>query len=498
MNSFYRILKKFILEDLLIAIGNVSRNLFNENNPFYNVPVELRTPTYSALGIDVTTKKGNVSVSAWSLLEIAYYAITQTHDFADKSPTFLDIVKICNEYISFENSQSKKVYEQSDSRKRVFFDLFGMAQKEFWFQNPYSLLLQFNRDVEMLQVLPAQIGSDVDFNKVFFDITGFEMKNFRLILLIIVSMGQKSADLGVFNIDDSLQKGNPNLTKENIYAVIRSLSADYDVYRKSTLYQQHFYSKPFVHTSRGKYILVNQYLAVKKLSDGVFWILRDYYAQKDKTESRKFTDLFGRLFEQYVENLLAFYLRDDQYERIPEAQERRADWRIESPSYQIVLEQKSSLLSVLLKDIHADINKYDEYLERLKKGTKQLIRTAEAYATPEKKTTKFLLLYDQLYLSENILKDQLVDYTKMEGQEAKGFFVINIADFEFLMQILSEDELAFDAIIREKFALQSKPSSEGKDFDQVIGRHYEGENRYVQKHLNHLAEYAQVFKNSRD
>ncbi len=497
MNSFFRILKKYVLEDLLVAIGNVSRNLFNEKDPFINVPVELRVPTLTSLGTGVKVKEGNVSISAWGLLEIAYYAIANTHDFADSSPTFLDIVKICNEYTSFENSQSKEVYEHTDSSKRIFFDLFGIAQKEFWFQNPFSLLLQFSRDVEMLQVLPEQIGSDVDFNQVFKEITGYGIKDFRLILLIIVFMGLKSADLGVSNIDASLQKANPILTKENIYTVIRSLSAGYDTYRTSSLRQQCFYSKPIVHTSHGKYVLVNQFLAVKKFSDGVFWILRDHYARKDKTESRKFTDLFDRLFEKYVENLFVCYLHGDQYDRIPEGCEPRADWRIESCQYQIVLEQKSSLLSILLKDIHADIDRYDEFLERLKKGITQLIKTANAYSSAEKQTVKLLLLYDQLYMSENILKDLLVDYAKMDKEEAASFFIINIADFEHLVQILSKDEAAFNAIISEKLTLESTPSSKGKDFDQVIARHYSGNNLYVQEHLNHLAEYFEVYRVTR-
>jgi len=489
MNSFLRLLKNYRLDELLLGIGDLTRKMFDGQKAVITVPVTRYQQVHAPIGTRILQQYGNVTISAWSLLEISYYSILHTNDFAVNTPTFDNIIQLCNEYIEFENTLSSKVYQDATSQKRLLFDLFGLSQKEFWLQELHTIKEQFNRDVEMLEVIPHQIEQTLNLDAILTEISGFDVRSLRKILFSIFAMGMVNSNLSSLTVDQSIKNVDKVLTKENILSVIESYTAEYQECRGSPFKHGFFYSKPIVRTTKGKYIVVNQFLVAKKIADGVFWKLRDYFAAKSESESREFTKQFGNLFEKYVHNLLSYYLKGDQFKRIPEGPGERADWIITTSRYQLIVEQKSGLMSLMLKDIHVDLKKYNDYLLKMKKGVVQLDRTAVAYESQEKTTLKFLLFYDQLYMYENILKEELISISGKNLTDNKNFFLIHIGDFEHLVQILSEAESIFNRIMEEKIQLEKEPSPEGKDFNQVIRKHYDKENLYIHNHLNHYDNY---------
>ena len=52
------------------------------------------------------------------------------------------------------------------------------------------------------------------------------------------------------------------------------------------------------------------------------------------------------------------------YERIPEAEEKRADWKLALGKYKILVEQKSSLLGLLAKQPEPNIDAITTLLHR--------------------------------------------------------------------------------------------------------------------------------------
>ena len=490
MHAFQKLLKNYRLDDLLLLIGTLGREMFNSNEAVRFIPAEMTKKTGTLLGIKQEKVRGSITISAWGLIEIAYHAVLNTHDFAREAPNFDDLLEICNEYLDFENSQTGIVYQSDPSPKRLFLDLFGLAQKEFWFQQLHLIREQFNRDVEMLEHIPKVVKGDIDLDAIVKRITGFSIHTFRKILLSIFAMGAINSDISAMRVETSIAAVDKNLTRENIIKVAASYGCEYQDIRVSRLKHMFFYVKPIVHSTRNRYLIANQFLIAKKIADGIYWKLRDYYLTKNSNDNRAFTKYFGECFEEYVRRLFVRYLEDGQYLRVPEDTEERADWIVYSKHYQLVVEQKSTLMSLLTRDLHVELALYDEYFSKLKRGISQLDKTAAAYSTAERTTIEILLFYDHIFMAENILKDQLISYLfPGENHRERLLFLVTISDFELLMQILHEDNDLFDTIIQEKIDLENSESAEGRDFDQVIRKHYEKNNAYINVHLNHYEEY---------
>ncbi|KKK55813.1 hypothetical protein LCGC14_3070790, partial [marine sediment metagenome] len=66
-STFFRRLKSFQLTDLLVQIGDLSRLLFENDKSVLEVPYTQKTGPYR--------RKGTITVTAWWLVDIAYYAV---------------------------------------------------------------------------------------------------------------------------------------------------------------------------------------------------------------------------------------------------------------------------------------------------------------------------------------------------------------------------------------------------------------------------------------
>jgi len=58
---------------------------------------------------------------------------------------------------------------------------------------------------------------------------------------------------------------------------------------------------------------------------------------------------FGNLFEKYFAELLGCTLDKNEYEKIPEEKEKRADWKICCGKHKILVEQKSAIMRLSAK-----------------------------------------------------------------------------------------------------------------------------------------------------
>lgn len=480
-HRFFNLISKYKLDDLLVQISDISSRMFEQNTAVEDIPVTVSKGFLS--------KNGNVTLTAWGLLKISYHAIVTTHDFVTMSPTFDNIIEICYEFNDYDNQVSGEVYKDTSIDERLLFDMFGLTQEQFWFQKLHLIKEMFNRDVELLDVIPSQIKTNINLNEIIQKTTDFDMVLYRKLLLAVYASKRIN---GCISISDHFEKYDERLNRDNISKTIKSLSANYHDYRQSPLRHKYFYAKPIVQTTANMFIAVNQYLLALKITDGVFWTIRDYFMQQDRKASQKFTNEFGKYFERYVENLLNHFLDPKQFIRVPEGKKKnegRADWIIHTQKYQIIVEQKSRLLSITLKDVHMDIQKLNEYLEEHKEGFIQLDKTTRAYSKPNKTIIKLLLHYELLHMAENILKEKVMSMLSGQLKTYDNYFFIYIGDFEHLLQILHEDENIFNLIIEEKIGLEKPTTGEGKEFNQIIPKFYNKRNEYINEHLNHYSNY---------
>ena len=64
--------------------------------------------------------------------------------------------------------------------------------------------------------------------------------------------------------------------------------------------------------------------------NATYWMARNYYQAQN---CQDFINAFGNCFEDYVQELLNNYLKPNQYEKIPETSQKRADWKIKLGDY---------------------------------------------------------------------------------------------------------------------------------------------------------------------
>lgn len=185
-----------------------------------------------------------------------------------------------NEYRRNEDKKIKNIYTGS-----AFHMLYGLSQQQFWYQERYEIIEQFNRNLELLKYISKQVKTKIDMESILQKVLGM-------------------------SVDEYL-----------------------------------FLAKPIVKTDKGRYIIHNSYLVLKILSDGLYWVIRNYYYD---IKSQLFTNDFGIYFEKYVENLFEFYLNDISYFKLNEIKWKKiSDLVIELDKYIIIIEceEKSNIES---------------------------------------------------------------------------------------------------------------------------------------------------------
>ncbi len=484
-DNFFQNLKKYQLTDLLLQIGNLSRKLFNANKSVEIIPINYLNGQF--------IRKGKTTITAWWLVDIAYYAIIHTNDFALVKPNYRSLISICNDYVNFDEKRSELKFGHNPTFDDVTNYLLGLSEKTFWYQELGKIREKFNRDFELLQVIPKQIKIKTDIENIILSTTGFSSNTFRKLLFAIFAVSRIKTDITNISLSKDLKKISPELTTENLLKVIDMFSADYNVYRTSNLGENQFIAKPIVKTLHSRYIAISTFLLARKIHDGLFWKIRDYYYSAEDKIKQTFTNDFGEIFEKYVKNLFSRYLSSKQYQRIPPDSKKRADWVFKSDKFTVLVEQKSTIMSLLLKTPYFDSETLKEYLNRLAESIIQLDKTESIYKEKNKITIKLVLLYEDLVMAENILREKLISKVKDKINNDKNYYLIYIGDFEHLVQILNEDPKTFDKILEYKINIADKKSSQGKEFYQIIPRFYKKENLYIKKELNHFKTFYKLF-----
>ena len=480
-STFYRRLKTFQLTDLLVQIGDLSKLLFENDNSVIEVPYTQTVGPYR--------RKRTMTVTAWWLVDIAYYAIQNTHDFAPSVPTRQDLMQIYSDYLQFDEKRTKQTLGTSPATEDLMTYLFGLSEKTFWYQELFKTKGRFNRDVELLEIVPTKVGSDIDVNEIIVESTGFNIRQFRKLLLALFTASLKQADLSTLTENGTAVRFDPVLTRDNLMRVVEMYSADYSEYRSSSLNENYFLVKPIVRTLHHRYVAISPFLLSRKMYDGVFWQIRDFFHTKTTGDRQRFTNGFGKLFEGYVENLLNHYLPPEQYQHIDQSGERVADWIISSPNYTLIVEQKSTVMSLMLRTPYADTQIFEDYQERLVEAVEQLDSSESRYCDNPGANPKLILLYDEILMAENILRDKIVALANDRIENHENYFFVHIDDFEHLMQILSENPNTFDQIMNYKIIVAPSNPGEGQEFYQIIPRFYDKGNLYIHNVINHYDKY---------
>jgi hypothetical protein len=415
----------------------------------------------------LNSSSNGIMVSPWDISDITYYAIMNSNEFNSKTITQSEYYHIINDYLGFDDDRTSIITEGNftDSEKLLLI-LWGHSRKQFWYQEKFRIRDEFNRQVEMLEIL-ADNGK-FDLNYACKEETGFSMYEYRLLLYFLAALGLKNVDLTRISIPENYTNEFPFLNTENIIDIRNMLAASYNDIRVSSFNEESFYIYPIVQTIKNYYINVNQYFLFRKPVDGPLWAIRNYYKKKN---SKEFLTFYGDLFEKYVSKLLNYYVPSDKFSRIQSSNNMKlADWFLETPCYRLIIEQKAFLPELALMGKFPDLKKLLRYLEKYKKGVIQLDNT-EVKNPSTKITLKILLHYDLMNISNGIIKDHIMESLSNNLNSTSNIYFMDITSFERLLQIYKTNIELFELVLKEKKENSDGTAKTGFEYDQILDKH---------------------------
>lgn len=474
MNKLQIYLSQYKLDSLISTISNISKDMFNEDK-FWEYQ-----PFYKDRGLYLL-KVGNILKTSWGTTDIIYNAVMSGNDFEGREPKKDDIQNIFNEYSGHQNIEA--IEKAKEIGKTELF--YGLSQKQFWYQNRHMITEQVSRNIELLKYIPEQIHSQIPIEQIIYAKLGLSHLEFIKIILLLFGKSMEGIDFINLTVDKSLLKLDKCFTEDNILKVIDYFSTDYKTIKDSPLKENFLHTKPFIKTQLGRIIAIDPYIVSKKCADGIYWVVRKCYEEQQKQD---FTNEFGKYFEKYFENLLQYYLDKKHFERLQEDErEKMADWVIFSRTYILLVEQKSSLASIITKTEYPDSKLLKRYFDNFVKAFHQLDKTEIRFEAKKQGRTivKIALHYENLYTQSFIRENILLEHRE-ELSNIENFFIIGISEMEKLVSVLSKDEQKYERIIQDLILAQVAPESEGRELEYILQKHNIQENDYIENVKNHL------------
>ena len=413
-----------------------------------------------------TPKKQVVIANGWVLLDLAYYVIKHSNDYRGKATVSGEelaalISVVTARFQRWEHEELERIKLNSDINVDLMFYLWGFSGEQFKFQKLKNCFDTASRELYILLECGKRIGISTDVAGLILSETGLEWN--EVLAFIFLAWFQSTQDAFLLGVKNKIN-WDEQFTYDKYCSLLKRYTTTYDEVRKDSYHlgRQQLYTKPYIQTQKGAIISVNTYLNLFLYEHCLLWIVRDYY---NRSQNQQFTSEFGLCFEEYFREILSRYLNEADYQRVPEAPAKRADWRITLGNIKILVEQKSSFLSLLVKQQEADIEKYKEYCTKyIFKALKQLENTEVFYN--DGKYIKIILLYEE-YLKSEML-DDIFRLSGCEVQDDGYYWLITIPEMEMLLSFYHSDPHGFYGLIEEKIELETKKSKDGRSIEQLL------------------------------
>lgn len=397
MKDFVSFVKNYSTRDFIYFFSKVSIELYKKQ---LNAPeAELRSSTtfpLNAILHGFIHRQVQVTLSAWDIQDMAYVSIVNANDYRKEIMTREKAGIVVNLYRGYGNEHSNSEYIKDAKLPDIFKFMMGMTYEQFKYQNLAWTYQSFSRNYHIL-LGSSKINRNeiVDINEITKELFGLSADEYLTnVLYLLWLCTQRPDPLGV---EDALYKHGANsiLTKENLEKIIGYYAVTYDDVRKSPIQKQIFYSKPFVITQKKKEpIMVSMYLVQMLFADGLYWLIRDYYYKNGKGNG--FINAFGTMFEEYFMELAEIYLSEGMWHKVPEQDEKSADFFVEFEDAVFLFELKSGLLGIKAKQQAPDVQQIDIFYKRNILEAYEQLKMSEQEYQGQKPIIKIFLLYESM------------------------------------------------------------------------------------------------------
>jgi len=472
MEQFKMELQNYNLNSILNLISDTTKKMFSNDRPIEEIPY--------AIKVNSEFQYKKFYIAAWDLTDLSYYAVKYCSNLTLNKPTFEEFIYLISAYKRFEGLKQKQEHSKIETDQDMYlFIITGHSQKQFWYQQSYLMMNNFFRNIQLLQRIANKFEKKINVDQIIQKNLDMTVEDYNRLLFLLYSYCIKNNRFKNIKISKSIIQKIPSLTEKKLQKIIDIYTCSYQEIKESSLNELFFFTKPIIRTSCKELVVSNIFLLEKLLSDGVYWYVRNYCY--DKYKNNDFTNQFGYYFEEYANELFEKNLSSNNFKKIQETNKTKlADWHLNTNEFDIIIEQKSALVSLKTKTMYPDLETLKKYLNNFRKAIKQLDKTEEKIQLKNKKVVKFIVYYEVLFVT-SILKNYLMKDLNLNNNDYTNLFFVSIEELEILISVLGESEEQFNKMINEKIILEKENSSEkGTDFEIIFKKYGVNQNKYIE------------------
>ncbi len=411
-------------------------------------------------------------VQTW-LIDMLYDIIC-LNNYGEKNIQMNEVLHLICLYNDYADANDAK---DINRKKDIILYVLGFFGEQSRFQGASILFEEFAREKHIMDVLSYKTSKakiyGIDVKKEIQEETGYSTDEYSAILLCIWGLFSRTSLI----VNESLLKhkikyNNPLFSPDNILNVISKNSITIEEIRNSPLKRQVFYTKPIIKIGEN-YIASNPYLLLSLFASSNYWVMRNKYYRKGSLD---FINAFGYYFERYLDDVMENCLPANAFQRISEDNnEKRADLHIKIGKYDLLIEQKSALSLLGIKQSHPDVKSMKTHMiKNWSKAIKQLKSTQDYLQLNN--PIKIVLVYEDYYKSRCL--DELFIFDTKITNDYK-YWLLSINEFENLLYLYKTNpELAIQ-IIEEKDEIETARSYSKRDLKQLFNKYGVESNAYI-------------------
>lgn len=484
MKDFISEIKKIPTDGLIYCLSEKSIDMFRKN--------ECLMPVTIPVIHNGQRKILTVTLTAWDILDMEFLSIKESNDYR-RSSKKVPVEVLVDLYRDYDNERSAKegIFQNVDA-DGVFRTLMGMTAEQFAYEDLYWLFEKFSRDYYILFAAENfEHRSIIDTDAIVREIFGIPVNDYVLILVTVFWLCCQHPD--PLSAPEELYSdvNSAVLTVENLSNFIKYYSCTYQNLRTSSLKKQLLYSKPFIKTQRtGEYFASSIFPVAMLVGNGLYWLVRNYYC---KQGTQVFVNTFGCLFEDYIKDIASKYCKPSEWTTLSTGSRKSADFTFDLGSLTLLVESKSALICLDVKQQIPNLHNADIFFERtISKAYKQLNSSYVRLSVSSKNPIiKIILLYDQF--SNSAIVEEAAH--KILGSDS-SCFIMTIREFEILLYLHQHnketEQQILDEILKSSRAENSRKNIPAiyKDLAIDSNPHFEEEMDYFSKLMNNFKDAA--------
>lgn len=468
-HPFFQYASNFSLKSMLKAISWLSKDIFMNPSDEFGLFAGYRSYAITLNGKKISGKP--MLLQTW-LIDLMYDLIKfNPNGSREISPDeALHLIAWHNDYANCR--EKDKI-----NKNNVFLHVYGFFGEQKKFQVPAVFFDDFARENYILDTISSKEHPKNTFGlnipELFCSETGFQTDEYSAIMFLLFAYcsNYKTA----FKINNlKLDFKNPLFSVENIEKIIRNNSITVEEIIQSPLQRQVLYTKPLIEIG-GEFISANPFLLLSAFVNSIFWVIRNYFCDK---KEQTFTNAFGKYFEIYLEEVFENCLGNENYSNIPESdKEKRADWHLKIDGYDILIEQKSAISILSIKQNRPDIEAMKTHILRTwGKAVRQLDKTEKALGLNN--AIKIILVYEDYFKSECL--DELFELDSSLNNDG-NYWLVPIKELEMLLVTYKNNPELFFKIMKEKISSERTFSSNGRELLKFLEQNGITKNEYLKE-----------------